>query len=132
MKYRFFQIIGANTQDIKQINFILNSKIFYPDFYSDPKLPDKPDAEFDYRQFFIVINPKVDGHIVVYTREELTVQEFKESIILDSHWSMYRVSTVPVINGIQENLIAKFDPNFRTIFTSYSYPKGDYRPLIVE
>lgn len=131
-KFRYFKIAGLSDKDIKQIEFILRSKIFYPDFYSNPKLPETPNENFDYRQFFILINSRVDVYPIVYTREELTVDEFKEKIIPDEHWAMYYVDETPDIVGISENdevFISRFDPSFRIIFTSYSYPQGDYREV---
>jgi hypothetical protein len=126
MKYRYFKIIGQNPKDITQIDNILNSKDFYPDFYSTPQLPVNviSDVNFDYRLFFILISVKLDEHPIVYTREPLTLAEFKSNIISDNDWTnRYYVDVVPTTQPINVDLLAKYDPNYHAIFPFFSYPQ---------
>lgn len=122
MASRYFKITGATMADKEQIVKILTSKTFYPEISSNPPLPATYDDTFDYRQFFMLYEGRLDDAPIVYTRQEWTVAEFNDEAIPTDDWTdRYLLSTAPTVEEVNDPRISIYGKAKTYAFLSYDY-----------
>jgi len=122
MASRYFKITGATLADKQQIIKILTSKTFYPEISSNPPLPASYDNSFDYRQFFMLFEGRLDDAPIVYTRQEWSVAQFNIQAIPIADWvSRYLLSESPTIEEVNDTRISIYNKAKTYAFLSYDY-----------
>ena len=123
MASRYFKIKGANANDQALIENLLVTKSFYPEATSTPALPALYDALFNYKQFLLLYEGRLDKYPIVYTRQSWTVAQFNVQAIPTADWTVvYGLSIAPTVEEVNENNI---NVNFKRTklysFLSYDY-----------
>jgi hypothetical protein len=123
MASRYFKIIGANANDQALIENLLVTKSFYPEATSTPALPALYDALFNYKQFLLLYEGKLDKYPIVYTRQSWTVAQFNVQAIPPADWTVvYGLSIAPTVEEVSDSIISV---NLRRTklysFLSYDY-----------
>lgn len=128
MASRTFKIVPANEHDRKMLEQLFAYKTFFPEESSTPPLPATPDPGFDYRQFFIFMNTDREGHLAVYTRDEIEAADF-DQYIPDADWTdRYYLSAIPTVS---ETFLDIYQPRNLISFLSYEYPRQAVPPAVV-
>jgi len=125
MASRYFKIIGANANDQALIENLLVTKSFYPEASSTPALPAVYDALFDYRQFLLLFEGRLDKYPIVYTRQSWSVAQFNVQAIPTADWTAkYGLSVAPTIEEVNDSNINIHNKRTKLYsFLSYDYQK---------
>jgi len=123
MASRYFKIIGANANDQALIENLLVTKSFYPEATSTPALPAVYNALFDYRQFLLLFEGRLDKYPIVYTRQSWTAAEFAIEAIPTADWTVrYGLSIAPTIEEVSDSNINVYLKRTKLYsFLSYDY-----------
>jgi len=123
MASRYFKIIGANANDQALIENLLVTKSFYPEASSTPALPAVYNALFDYRQFLLLFEGRLDKYPIVYTRQSWTSAEFVVQAIPTADWTAkYGLSIAPTIEEVSDSNISVYLKRTKLYsFLSYDY-----------
>lgn len=123
MASRYFKIIGANANDQALIENLLVTKSFYPEASSTPALPATYSALFDYRQFLLLFEGRLDKYPIVYTRQSWTSAEFVVQAIPTADWTVkYGLSVAPTIEEVSDSNISVYLKRTKLYsFLSYDY-----------
>jgi len=128
MASRTFKIVPENDHDRKMLEQLFAYKTFFPEESSIPALPATPDPTFDYRQFFIFMNTDRDGHLAVYTRDEIDAADFDQYIPTADWTDRYYLSAIP---SVSETFLDIYQPRNLISFLSYEYPRSAITPAVV-
>lgn len=123
MASRYFKIKGANAEDDAIIEKLLITKSFYPESTSTPALPAIYSALFNYKQFLIPFDARLDKYPIVYTRQSWTVGQFNIEAIPTADWTVrYGLSIAPTIEEVNDNAISVYNKRTKLYtFLSYDY-----------
>lgn len=123
MASRYFKIIGANANDQALIENLLVTKSFYPEATSTPALPAVYNALFDYRQFLLLFEGRLDKYPIVYTRQSWKSAEFVVQAIPTADWTVkYGLSIAPTIEEVSDSNINVYLKRTKLYsFLSYDY-----------
>jgi hypothetical protein len=123
MASRYFKIIGANANDQALIENLLVTKSFYPEATSTPALPAIYDDTFNYKQFLLLFEGRLDKYPIVYTRESWTAVEFSSEAIPTADWTArYGLSIAPTIEEVSDSNISVYLKRTKLYsFLSYDY-----------
>lgn len=118
---RVFKIIPANKEDFERIQYILESRTFYPE-----DIPASYDELYDYRQLFVYMGVSKDGTgFLVYTRAETDEANFGIDYIPTADWTdRYGVSVAPTIEIFPYTDIVN---GRRTMTGVYVFKSWDYQ-----
>lgn len=122
MKYIHFLIKPANFSEAERLFYILNHKKFYPLDIPETIFDENGNLiEYDFRQYFKIINKNSNGSVLIQTREYYTVSDFNTFIIPEVDWEMYGLN-IPEVVGSE---IPEVNGNFilDNTFESYNYNK---------
>lgn len=123
MASRYFKIIGANANDQYLIEQLLINKNFYPEATSTPALPSTYDNTFDYREFLLLFESRLDKYPIVYTRQSWSAAQFNTNAIPTADWTTrYGLSIAPTIEEVNDAFISVYFKRTKLYtFLSYDY-----------
>jgi hypothetical protein len=124
---RYFKVKGTSHIDTKQLQSVLSTNTFYPNFASTPPLPEFAggtyDKDFDFRQFWVLLGIMEDGSCVIYTRTDEDAATVMTNARDEEEWSLrYGMAEAPVATEMEKEEYTKYiNTTSRSIFLSYSY-----------